>query len=71
MAAELALYHPERFDAGMQAGDLLAAMAQEIEEGRVLLAERMDPGEDAGELLEREILRVAQERASDASHTPT
>jgi len=62
MAAELVLYHRERFDAGMQAGDVLTAMAPEIEEGRVLLAQRMGADEDARQLLDQEILRVADER---------
>lgn len=62
VASELVLYHPERFDAGIEAGDVLAAMASEIEEGRALLVERMGAQEGARELLEREILRVAAER---------
>ena len=62
MTAELVLYHRERFDAGMQAGDVLTAMAPEIEEGRVLLAQRMGADEDARQLLDQEILRVADER---------
>lgn len=67
VASELLLYHPERFDAGIQAGDVLAAMAPEIEEGRVLLAQRMSAEGDASPLLEQEILRVAAERASKPS----
>ena len=67
VASELALYHAERFDAGIRKGDVLAAMAPEIAEGRLLLAERMGSDEDAGPILEREILRVAAERASERS----
>ena len=67
VASELVLYHGERFDAGVRKGDVLAAMAPEIAEGRLLLAERMGPDEDAGPILEREILRMAAERASEGS----
>lgn len=67
VASELVLYHVERFDAGVRNGDVLAAMAPEIAEGRLLLAQRMGPDEDAGPMLEREILRVAAERASERS----
>jgi len=64
VASELLLYHPERFDAGIQSGDVLAAMAPEIEEGRAMLAPRMTAGGDARQLLEQEILRVAAERSA-------
>ncbi|MGE4650870.1 MAG: zinc-ribbon domain-containing protein [Myxococcota bacterium] len=67
VASELALYHAERFDAGIRKGDVLAAMAPEIAEGQLLLAQRMESGEDAGPILEREVLRVAAERASERS----
>jgi hypothetical protein len=63
IVSDVVLYNPEKFDAGVQSGNVVQALASELEEGRSLFAQRVDPRVgDPGEFLEQELLRVARGR---------
>ena len=65
IVSDIALYNAEKFEAAVRSGDVLTAMAAELDEGRELLGQRVDPrvGE-ASAYLDREMLRMAQSRQS-------
>ena len=42
IVSDIILYHPERFDESVRAGNVVAALAQGIEEGRTLFRQRID-----------------------------
>jgi outer membrane biosynthesis protein TonB len=63
IVSDVVLYNPERFEAGLRDGNVLEALGAELEEGRSLFAQRVDPRVgDPGDFLARELLRVARNR---------
>jgi predicted Zn finger-like uncharacterized protein len=63
IVSDIALYNAEKFEAAVRSGDVLTAMAAELQEGRELLGQRVGPR--VGEVsayLDREMLRIAQSR---------
>ena len=63
IVSDIVLYNAEKFEAGLRSGDVIAALDDELEEGRALFAARIDPRVGtADEFLQRELLRVARGR---------
>jgi hypothetical protein len=63
IVSDIVLYNPERFEEGLRSGNVVQALEAELEEGRSLLAQRVDPRVGAPEaFLRRELLRVARAR---------
>jgi len=63
IVSDIALYQPERFAAAIEAGNPVEAMDGEIEEGRVLFAQRIPEHVRAErDFIVEELLRVARER---------
>jgi CheY-like chemotaxis protein len=63
IVSDVVLYNPEKFDAGVRDGNVLATLEAELGEGRNLFAQRVDARVgDPAEFLERELLRVARSR---------
>lgn len=63
IVSDVVLYNPEKFEAGVRAGNVVQVLGAEIEEGRGLFAQRVDPRVgDPGDFLEKELLRVARSR---------
>jgi CheY-like chemotaxis protein len=65
IVSDIVLYNQEKFDASVQADNVLAAMDGELEEGRVLFAQRIDARvRGSRDFLAEEMLRVARMRRS-------
>jgi CheY-like chemotaxis protein len=65
VVSDIVLYNQEKFDAAVQAGNVLAAMDGELEEGRGLFAQRIDARvRESRDFLNEEMLRVARMRRS-------
>ena len=63
IVSDVILYNPEKFEAAVRAGDVVNALAAELEEGYSLFASRVDPRVgDPREYLQRELVRVARSR---------
>jgi predicted Zn finger-like uncharacterized protein len=63
IVSDIVLYNQEKFDAAIQNGNVLEALASELAEGYALFAERVDPAVgEAQELLGKELLRIARSR---------
>jgi predicted Zn finger-like uncharacterized protein len=63
VVSDIVLYNQEKFDAAVQAGNVLAAMDGELEEGRGLFAQRIDARvRESRDFLNEEMLRVARMR---------
>jgi hypothetical protein len=63
IVSDVVLYNPEKFEAGVRQGNVVAALSGELEEGFTLFAQRIDTNVcDPREFLERELLRVARSR---------
>ena len=63
IVSDVILYNPEKFEAAVRAGDVVTALAAELEEGYSLFASRVDPRVgDPREYLQRELVRVARSR---------
>jgi len=63
IVSDVILYNAEKFEAAVRAGDVVTALAAELEEGYSLFASRVDPRVgDAREYLQRELVRVARSR---------
>jgi predicted Zn finger-like uncharacterized protein len=63
IVSDIVLYNEEKFAAAVQRGDVARALAAELDEGRGLFAERVDPRVRAeGDRLLDELLRVARAR---------
>ncbi len=63
--SDIVLYNQEKFDAAIQAGNVIAAMDSELEEGRSLFAQRIDARvRESKDFLSEEMLRVARMRRS-------
>jgi hypothetical protein len=61
--SDVILYNPEKFAAAVRAGDVVNALAAELEEGYSLFASRVDSRVgDPREYLQRELVRVARSR---------
>jgi predicted Zn finger-like uncharacterized protein len=63
IVSDVILYNPEKFDAAVRAGNVVQALAAELEEGYSLFASRVDPRVcEPREFLQRELVRVARSR---------
>jgi predicted Zn finger-like uncharacterized protein len=63
IVSDIVLYNAEKFEAGLRAGDVMSALHAELEEGRTLFTQRVDPRVgNADQFLQRELLRVARSR---------
>jgi hypothetical protein len=63
IVSDVILYNAEKFEAAVRAGNVLSALAAELEEGYSLFASRVDPRVcDPREYLQRELVRVARSR---------
>jgi predicted Zn finger-like uncharacterized protein len=63
IVSDIVLYNQEKFDAAVRAGNVVEAMASELEEGHQLFAQRIDPRVGSSQdYLNRELLRLAQSR---------
>jgi len=63
IVSDVILYNAEKFDAGVRAGNVVDALASELEEGYALFAQRVDTSVcDPREFLQRELQRVARSR---------
>jgi CheY-like chemotaxis protein len=63
VVSDIVLYSKEKFDAAVQAGNVLEAMQPEIAEGRSLFAARVDASiQEMRDFLTEELLRVAEAR---------
>jgi hypothetical protein len=63
IVSDVILYNPEKFEAGIRAGNVVEALASELEEGFALFAQRVDASVcEPREFLERELVRVARSR---------
>jgi len=62
--SDIVLYHPEKFEAAAQAGNVAEALAADLAEGRALFNQRVDPSvRDERDFLTEELERVAAERS--------
>jgi len=65
IVSDIVLYNQEKFDAAVQADNVLAAMDSDLEEGRSLFAQRIDARvRETRDFLSEEMLRVARMRRS-------
>ena len=62
IVSDIVLYNAERFEAAVQRGEVVQAMANELTEGRELLAQRVGDAALVEGLLESELLRVPRAR---------
>lgn len=63
IVSDVILYNAEKFEAAVRAGNVVSALAAELEEGYTLFASRVDPRVgDPREYLQRELVRVARSR---------
>jgi predicted Zn finger-like uncharacterized protein len=63
IVSDVILYNTEKFEAAVRAGNVVNALAAELEEGYSLFASRVDPRVgDPREYLQRELVRVARTR---------
>jgi predicted Zn finger-like uncharacterized protein len=63
IVSDIVLYNAEKFEAGLRSGDVVSALEAELEEGRSLFAQRVDPRVGSpDQYLQRELLRVARSR---------
>jgi CheY-like chemotaxis protein len=65
IVSDIVLYNAERFERAVSQGEVVAAMAAELAEGRGLLSQRVGSTVDVAGLLESELLRVARARGMD------
>lgn len=67
IVSDIVLYNAEKFEAGVRVGDVLDALAAELDEGRSLFAQRVDSGvRELRDFLSDELLRVAKSRGMGA-----
>jgi CheY-like chemotaxis protein len=63
IVSDVVLYNPEKFEAGVRDGNVLQVLESELNEGRALFSQRVDPRVGSpGHFLESELLRVARSR---------
>jgi len=63
IVSDVILYNPEKFEAGVRGANVVQALANELDEGLGLFAQRVDTNVcDPREYLERELVRVARSR---------
>ncbi len=63
VVSDIVLYSKEKFEAAVEAGNVLEAMQPEIAEGRSLFTARVDPSiQEMRDFLQEELLRVAAAR---------
>jgi hypothetical protein len=65
VVSDIILYNQEKFDAAVRAGDVVAAMSADLEEGRALFTQRVDARvRESRDFLTDELIRVAGMRRS-------
>jgi hypothetical protein len=65
VVSDIILYNQEKFDAAVQAGDVVASMGSDLDEGRTLFAQRIDARiRESRDFLTEELIRVAEMRRS-------
>jgi predicted Zn finger-like uncharacterized protein len=65
IVSDIVLYNPERFEAAIRSGDVVAAMAAELEEGRAHFRERIPERiRERKDFLGEELVRVARQRGA-------
>jgi len=65
IVSDIVLYNPEKFAAALRSGSVVAAMRDELEEGRALFRERIGAAvRDERDHLAEELLRVAGARGA-------
>lgn len=63
IVSDIVLYNEEKFAAAVRTGDAVAAMSDELDEGRALFRERIDPDvREERDYLADELSRVARSR---------
>jgi hypothetical protein len=63
VVSDIVLYSKDKFEAAVEAGNVLEAMQPEIAEGRSLFTARIDPSiQENRDFLQEELLRVAAAR---------
>jgi hypothetical protein len=63
VVSDIVLYSKEKFEAAVEAGNVLEAMQPELAEGRSLFTSRIDPSvQEIRDFLQEELLRVAAAR---------
>jgi hypothetical protein len=63
VVSDIVLYSKDKFEAAVEAGNVLEAMQPEIAEGRSLFTARIDPSvQEIRDFLQEELLRVAAAR---------
>ncbi len=63
IVSDIILYSPEKFDAAIAAGNVAEALDSDLDEGRSLFQQRIDPRvRDERNFLVEELIRVARER---------
>jgi hypothetical protein len=63
IVSDVVLYNPEKFEAGLRAGDVAERLESELAEGRSLFEQRVEARLRAGrDFLVEELLRVARAR---------
>jgi len=63
VVSDIILYNPEKFEAGVRDGNVMEALAGELEEGRHLFRERIEERvRESRDFLSDELLRVARQR---------
>ncbi|MBW2268223.1 MAG: zinc-ribbon domain-containing protein [Deltaproteobacteria bacterium] len=63
IVSDIVLYNAEKFDAAVSSGDVVAALAAELDEGRALLAQRVAARlRSECDFVAEELVRVARER---------
>jgi len=65
VVSDIILYNQEKFDAAVEAGDVVASMGSDLDEGRTLFAQRIDGRiRETRDFLTEELIRVAELRRS-------
>jgi hypothetical protein len=63
IVSDIVLYNEEKFTAAVRSGSVVEALRNELEEGRALFRERIDPRvRDERDFLADELVRVARAR---------
>jgi predicted Zn finger-like uncharacterized protein len=66
IVSDIALYQPEKFAEGIRSGNVVEVMDNEIGEGRILFAQRIDESiREERDFIVEELLRVARERGME------
>jgi len=66
IVSDIVLYNPEKFESGIQNGNVVEALQAEMDEGRQHFQQRVDPRvRDLRDFLSDELVRVAHQRGME------